>query len=248
MPISNFHACTVAVTGASGSFGRAMLQALAQRGASLVAITSSAESLVLLNADGTAIPVKQVIWHCGEEQALRPLLEQVDILVLNHGVNQQQARSRAATALALEVNALSSWRLLELFAEVAQQSSRPNRPKPEVWINTSEAEIQPALSPLYELSKRLLGSLVSLRSLDLAGANGPLRIRRLVLGPFRSNLNPIGVMGAGFVADQVLAQALLGLNLIIVTPNPLTYILMPLSTLARWCYFKLLTRPSPDQP
>ena len=60
----------MAVTGASGSFGRAMLQALAQRGASLVAITSSAESLVLLNADGTAIPVKQVIWHCGEEQAL----------------------------------------------------------------------------------------------------------------------------------------------------------------------------------
>ena len=168
--------------------------------------------------------------------------------MLNHGINQQQLRSRSATALALEVNALSSWRLLELFAEVVQQSPRPERPKPEVWINTSEAEIQPALSPLYELSKRLLGSLVSLRALDLSGASGPLRIRRLVLGPFRSSLNPIGVMGPGFVANQVLAQARLGLSLIIVTPNPLTYVLMPLSTLARWGYFKLLTRPSPGQP
>jgi hypothetical protein len=55
-------------------------------------------------------------------------------------------------------------------------------------------------------------------------------------------------MGPGFVANQVLAQARLGLSLIIVTPNPLTYVLMPLSTLARWGYFKLLTRPSPGQP
>jgi hypothetical protein len=98
------------------------------------------------------------------------------------------------------------------------------------------------------LSKRLLGSLVSLRALDLSGASGPLRIRRLVLGPFRSSLNPIGLMGPGFVANQVIVQARLGLSLIIVTPNPLTYVLMPLSTLARWGYFKLLTRPSPGQP
>ena len=90
--------------------------------------------------------------------------------------------------------------------------------------------------------------MVSLRALDLAGASGPLCIRRLVLGPFRSNLNPIGVMGAGFVAKQVVTQARLGLNLIIVTPNPLTYVVMPLNILMRWGYFKLLTRPSPSQP
>jgi monoglucosyldiacylglycerol epimerase len=247
MQMSNFHACTVAITGASGSLGRALLQELAQQGASLIALTSSSEPLLLLDLGGTAIPIEQVSWQCGQEQELRHLLERVDILILNHGINQQQLRSRSATALALEVNALSSWRLLELFAEVVQQSPRSDRPKPEVWINTSEAEIQPALSPLYELSKRLLGTLVSLRALDLAGASGPLRIRRLVLGPFRSSLNPIGVMGAGFVAAQILRQARLGLSLIIVTPNPLTYVLMPLSTLARWGYFKLLTRPSPGQ-
>jgi monoglucosyldiacylglycerol epimerase len=247
--MTNFDGCRIAITGASGSLGRALLQELAQQGASLVALTSSSEPLLLLlDLAGTAIPLEQVCWQCGQEQELRGLLERVDILVLNHGINQLQLRSRSATALALEVNALSSWRLLELFAEVVQQSPRPERPKPEVWINTSEAEIQPALSPLYELSKRLLGSLVSLRALDLSGANGPLRIRRLVLGPFRSSLNPIGLMGPGFVANQVLAQARLGLSLIIVTPNPLTYLLMPLSTLARWGYFKLLTRPSPGQP
>ena len=246
--MSNFHACTVAVTGASGSLGRALLQALAQQGASLVALTSSSAPLLLQDPAGTAIPLEQVCWHSGQEQELRELLERVDILILNHGINQQQLRSPSATALALEVNALSSWRLLELFAEVVQQSPRPERPKPEVWINTSEAEIQPALSPLYELSKRLLGTLVSLRALDLSSASGPLRIRRLVLGPFRSSLNPIGVMGPGFVANQILAQARLGLSLIIVTPNPLTYVLMPLSTLARWGYFKLLTRPSSGQP
>jgi hypothetical protein len=44
------------------------------------------------------------------------------------------------------------------------------------------------------------------------------------------------------VASQVLAQARLGCNLIIVTPNPLTYVLMPLHTLGRWAYFKALTR------
>ncbi|MEX0588233.1 MAG: short-chain dehydrogenase [Cyanobium sp.] len=238
---------TIAITGASGSLGQALLQAWwRQRGQSqaprLVALTSSKLPIELSDAAGKPIPLEQVSWQIGEESALRAVLEKVDVLVLNHGINHQQARSREATNLALEVNALSSWRLLELFAEVAQQRPSEGRPRPEVWINTSEAEIQPAFSPLYELSKRLLGQLVSLRSLELGGATGPLRIRRLVLGPFRSALNPIGVMGAGFVASQVLAQARLGCNLIIVTPNPLTYVLMPLNMLGRWLYFRLLTR------
>ena len=65
-----------------------------------------------------------------------------------------------------------------------------------------------------------------------------------MLGPFRSALNPIGLMGADFVATQVLAQAGLGFNLIIVTPNPLTYLLMPLASFGRWLYFRALTRSS----
>jgi NAD(P)-dependent dehydrogenase (short-subunit alcohol dehydrogenase family) len=239
---------TVAVTGASGSLGRALLIQLHAEGAQLIALTSTSEPLALSDADGQPIPLRQVVWQCGREEELRELLAEVDLLVLNHGVNAHGDRSAAATQRSLEVNALSSWRLLELFGELsaadaaagdAQSVSRPLR---ELWMNTSEAEIQPAVSPLYEISKRLQGQLLSLRSLDLAGPQ--LRIRRLVLGPFRSALNPIGVMSAAFVAREVLRQARWNWGLIIVTPNPLTYVLMPLAALSRWLYFRVFSRPA----
>ena len=249
---------TVAVTGASGALGQALLRQWHRRGARLIALTHGVTPLVLRQATGEAIPLQQVCWQVGQEAALRPMLEAVDVLVINHGINPQAQRSALATEQALEVNALSAWRLLELFAEVARQRQAPARmageagstasgeerlarPRPEVWINTSEAEIQPAISPLYELSKRLLGQLLSLRSLDLADK---LRLRRLVLGPFRSALNPIGVMTADWVAGQVLRQAVdWNCSLVIVSPNPLTYVLMPLTTLSRWVYFRLTTHP-----
>jgi len=237
---------TVAITGASGALGQALLQGWHRRGARLIAITHSTAPLQLHTADGRAIPLQQLHWQTGQEERLLEHLHAVDVLVLNHGINLQQQRSAAATTQSLEVNALSSWRLLEGFAAlVARRSQRAgaDRPRPEVWINTSEAEIEPAFSPLYEISKRLLGQLISLRSLDL---ERNVRIRRLVLGPFRSALNPVGVMPVAFVANQVLMQAALGLNLIIVTPNPLVYVLMPLTTLGRWLYFSLLTRPTED--
>jgi monoglucosyldiacylglycerol epimerase len=238
----------VAITGASGALGQALLRSWHRRGARLIALSCGPRQLDLRGDNGEPIPLRDESWCVGQEEHLRALLADVDVLVLNHGINVHADRSAAATQQSLEVNALSSWRLLELFAAVvAERSKRSDpaiRPQPEVWINTSEAEIQPALSPLYEISKRLIGQLVSLRALDLAGnpAGPQLRIRRLVLGPFRSALNPVGVMGAQFVANQVLAQARLGCNLIIVTPNPLTYLLMPLATLSRWLYFKALTR------
>ena len=203
---------TVAVTGASGALGQALLQAWHRRGAQLVAISSRDQPLVVHDRDGGTIPLRQVRWQTGQE----------------------------ASATALEVNALSSWRLAELF--VQQAAGRPGQAAPELWFNTSEAEIQPAVSPLYEISKRLLGQLISLRSLDWASGKRPIRVRRLVLGPFRSELNPIGLMGAEFVANQVLTQAHWGCNLIIVTPNPLTYVLMPLTTLGRWLYYSLTSK------
>ena len=233
---------TVAVTGASGALGQALLQRWHRRGARLIAVCHSTAPLQLQTADQQPIALQQLRWQVGQEDALVAQLAEVDLLVLNHGINRQQLRSAAATTESLEVNALSSWRLLEGFAALVAGRSpqeQARRPWPEVWVNTSEAEIEPAFSPLYEISKRLLGQLISLRSLDLGRA---LRLRRLVLGPFRSALNPVGLMPAGFVADQVLLQASLGCNLIIVTPNPLVYALMPLTTLGRWLYFRLLTR------
>ncbi|MFZ0409615.1 MAG: NAD-dependent epimerase/dehydratase family protein [Cyanobium sp.] len=237
---------TVAITGASGALGQALLRQWHRRGARLIALTHGETALVVHQDPGEIIPLEQVRWQVGQEAALRPILEAVDVLVINHGINPHGDRSAAASELALEVNALSAWRLLELFAEVVQQRQQPaaagcNRPRPEVWLNTSEAEIQPAVSPLYELSKRLIGQLLSLRALDLAGR---LRLRRLVLGPFRSSLNPIGVMTADWVAGQVLRQAVdWNCSLVIVTPNPLTYVLMPLTTLSRWAYFRLTSHP-----
>ena len=243
----------VAVTGAGGSFGRALLRRWHARGAQLIALTSGDAPLDLVDGKGHAIPVRQVRWRVGEEQELAALLAEVDVLVLNHGVNVHTARDRTAVERSLEVNALSSWRLLELFATVVgerRSAVGPRapigvaRPLPEVWLNTSEAEIQLAVSPLYEISKRLVGQLLSLRALDLArAAGGPLRLRRLVLGPFRSSLNPIGLMNADWVAGEVMRQALdWNCGLVIVTPNPLTYLLMPLATLSRWAYFRLTTR------
>ena len=241
-PDQPFSGRTVAVTGASGSLGRALLIQLHGQGAQLIALTSSSEPLRLSNATGQPIPLRQVVWQCGREEELRAELAKVDLLVLNHGVNMHGDRNAAATQRSLEVNALSSWRLLELFGELAaaDAATQASRPPRELWMNTSEAEIQPAVSPLYEISKRLQGQLLSLRSLDLAGPQ--LRIRRLVLGPFRSALNPIGVMGADFVAREVLRQARWNWGLIIVTPNPLTYLLMPLAALSRWLYFRAFSR------
>jgi monoglucosyldiacylglycerol epimerase len=240
---------TVAITGASGSLGQALLRQWHRRGARLIALSCGPRQWQLRDGAGQPIPLREVTWCVGQESNLRELLKEVDVLVINHGVNVHGQRSAAASERSLEVNALSSWRLLEQFAAVvsernAAEDGRSGRPRAEVWLNTSEAEIQPALSPLYEISKRLLGQLVSLRAVDLADdpAGPRLRIRRLVLGPFRSALNPVGVMGADFVAGQILVQARLGLNLIIVTPNPLTYVLMPLATLGRWAYVRLLTR------
>jgi hypothetical protein len=51
-------------------------------------------------------------------------------------------------------------------------------------------------------------------------------------------------MDADFVAGQILFQASLGLKLILVSPNPLVYGLMPLTLLSRWLYARLLTGPN----
>ena len=231
----------MAITGASGSLGQALLRRLHDCGAQLVALTSSAAPLLVCDRQGAPIPLRQVSWSCGQEEQLRAVLNDCDLLVLNHGLNSHGDRSAAAVQRSLEVNALSSWRLLELFAQLAGADD-PQRPQRELWVNTSEAEIQPAVSPLYEISKRLQGQLLSLRSLDLAGPR--LRIRRLVLGPFRSALNPIGVMDADLVAREILRQVSWNCGLVIVTPNPLTYVLMPLATLGRWAYFQLCSKPA----
>ncbi|MDX1977782.1 MAG: bifunctional sterol desaturase/short chain dehydrogenase [Pseudanabaenaceae cyanobacterium bins.68] len=220
---------TIAVTGANGSLGRSLLQQLQQKGAKVIAITSS------VTAADPKLETWQ--WQVGQEAKWQAELAKVDILILNHGINVLSDRSPEAIQQSFEVNALSTWRWLELFFATVTESK--HKALKEVWINTSEAEVNPAFSPLYELSKRTIGDLVTLRSLD-----APCIVRKLILGPFKSGLNPIGIMSANWVAWAVVALAQRDFRHIIVTVNPFTYIFYPLKEFTRSLYFRLFSRAS----
>ena len=231
--------CRVGITGARGALGQALARRFQAAGAEVTGFTHGAPAV---DSDD---PVPHwVQWSCGAEAELEPHLTDLDLLVLNHGINPHGDQSSAALDKALAVNALSSWQLLQCCERIAATSSENKLL--EVWVNTSEAEIQPAVSPAYEVSKRLLGQLVSLRGATRSPQErSRLVLRKLVLGPFRSELNPIGVMSADFVAGQILWQTSIGARLVIVTPNPLTYLLMPLTELGRRVYSRWLNRPDP---
>ncbi|WP_017303975.1 bifunctional sterol desaturase/short chain dehydrogenase [Spirulina subsalsa] len=222
----------IAVTGASGTMGRALLTHLKAKGAKVIALTSRPEAVML---DGETTPLKTLTWQVGEESALAEELEKIDILILNHGVNVHGDCQENAIAQSYEINTFSSWRLLELFLKTVRTND--HIATKEVWVNTSEAEVNPAFSPLYELSKRTLGDLITLRRLD-----APCIIRKVILGPFKSNLNPIGIMSADWVARQVIKQAQRDTRNIIVTINPITYLAFPLKEFFVSSYFKLFTQ------
>ncbi len=225
---------TIAVTGASGTLGRSLLQHLHSRGAKVIALTSNTQT-VTFSRDGESLPIKTITWQVGKESELAAHLESVDILILNHGINVHGARTAEAIAQSYEVNTFSSWRLLELFFTTVRTNE--DVATKEVWVNTSEAEVSPAFSPLYELTKRALGDLVTLRRLD-----APCVVRKLILGPFKSNLNPIGVMSAEKVAKQVVNLATRDVRNIIVTINPLTFLAYPIKEFCVATYFKLFSR------
>ncbi len=237
-PQKTWKGLRIGITGVSGTLGISLAKALKSKGAYIVGLTHgsiSSESFVSSECLDQCIK-----WKCGKEKELDKIFKSLDILVLNHGVNLKESLNKDELNKALEINALSTWRLLERFEEIifAQEAFGP--PK-EIWVNTSEAEIQPALSPSYEISKRLIGQLVSYKlSSHSKEEKARLRLRKLILGPFRSKLNPIGIMNADFVANQIIVQAKFPLNFIIVTPNPLTYFLIPIIEIMRDLYFKLL--------
>lgn len=221
---------TIAVTGASGTLGRSLLKQLDLKGAKVIALTSGEQAVTLDN-----IPVKTVTWQVGDESALSSLLESVDILIINHGINVHGERTQDAIAKSYEINAFSALRLIELFFTTVRTNEDIVRK--EVWLNTSEAEVSPAVSPLYELSKRTIGDLITLRRLD-----APCVVRKLILGPFKSNLNPIGVMSADWVAKQIVNLAQRDFRNIIVTINPLIYIAFPIKEFCVSTYFRLFSR------
>ena len=226
----------IAVTGASGSLGKALLTQLHLKGAKVTALTSSGKEIIL-DLPGEKLSIPTLTWKIGQEAEITSALEKIDILIINHGVNVHEARDEKAIALSYEVNTFSTWRLMELFFKTIK--SDRDRVRKEVWVNTSEAEVNPAFSPLYELSKRATGDLVTMKRL-----NAPCVVRKLILGPFKSNLNPIGVMSADWVAKQIVNLATRDIRNIIITINPITYIVFPIKEFCVSIYFKLFTKAS----
>ncbi|WP_267382829.1 bifunctional sterol desaturase/short chain dehydrogenase [Cyanobacterium sp. uoEpiScrs1] len=225
---------TIAVTGASGTLGISLLKQLYSNGAIPIALTSKSQSIEI-EIRGKRVPVKTLTWQIGQELELIDELKSVDILILNHGINVHHKRTIEAINSSYEVNTFSSLRLMELFITTIRTNK--DRVCKEIWVNTSEAEVSPAVSPLYELSKRALGDLVTLRRLD-----APCVVRKLILGPFKSHLNPIGVMSGNWVAKQIIKAAKADNRNIIITVNPITFIVFPVKELIVCLYFKLFSR------
>ncbi len=220
---------TVALTGASGALGQALTAQLIKQNAKVVALTTHPDKML------TQSGVKVVAWQLGKEAELKQSLEKVDILIINHGVNVYTNRTLEAINESYEVNTFSAVRLIDLFfTTVSEPQAKASK---EIWVNTSEAEVQPALSPLYELSKRALGDIVTLKRLDEVCI-----IRKLILGPFKSQLNPYGVMSAQQVASSIMFLAKRDFRNIVVSINPLTYILFPVKEISTWLYYRIFTK------
>tara|TARA_Y100001968_G_C19431808_1_gene757477 strand:- start:1734 stop:2474 length:741 start_codon:yes stop_codon:yes gene_type:complete len=225
----------IGITGANGSLGIALTKKLRAKGAFVIGLTSKDPPS---QDKSNHAPNQWIKWRCGEEQLLDKTLQELDILILNHGKNHQGILTDNDIDEALQINSLSTWKLINRFEINSKIKKNKSFPR-ELWVNTSEAEIQPAFSPAYEISKRLIGQLVTLKWSRSEKDKLPgLIIRKLVLGPFKSSLNPIGIMNADFVANQIIKQVEMKFILIVVSPNPITYILMPLVELIRVLYYK----------
>ena len=225
---------TVGITGASGALGKELTKLFRQKGCKVVGFTHS-KTNDEINLES---PNKWIKWECGKESSLKKQLEKIDILILNHGI-YDLSRENSNYANSIEINALSNFKFLDLFEDIARKNESPI--KKEIWINTSEAEILPALNPSYEISKSLIGQLISYKKnlLD-KDTKKKLIIKKIILGPFKSELNPIGIMSPKFVSKKIYDLANSKSFLIIISPNPLTYILFPLKELINFLYCKII--------
>ena len=225
---------TIGITGASGALGRELTKIFRKKGFKVIGFTHSKNNYEL---DKNS-PNEWVEWQCGKEFLLQEHLKRIDILILNHGI-YDLSKENSSYEDSIKINALSKFKFLNLFEEIVIKNNS-NKLK-EVWINTSEAEILPALNPSYEISKSLIGQLVSFKTnlLDET-TKKKLKIRKIILGPFKSELNPIGIMNPKFVSNNIYNIANLNIFLIIVSPNPLSYILFPIREIYYFLYCKFL--------
>ena len=225
---------TIGITGASGALGKELTKIFRKKGFKVIGFTHSKSNFEIKDDS----PNEWIKWQCGKELLLREHLKKIDILILNHGI-YDQSKKNASYENSIEINALSKFKFITLFEEIAIKDS--SSIAKEIWINTSEAEILPALNPSYEVSKSLIGQLVSFKK-NLLDKNTKkkLKIKKIILGPFKSELNPIGIMSPKFVSDNIYIFANLNIFLIIISPNPLSYILFPIKEFYYLVYCRLL--------
>ena len=225
---------TIGITGASGALGKELTKLFRQKGYKVIGFTHSKTDFEV-NLES---PSEWVSWQCGKEAALKKHLKKIDILILNHGI-YDLSRESSNYENSIKINALSKFKFLNLYEEIALTNESPI--KKEIWINTSEAEILPALNPSYEISKSLIGKLVSFKkNLLNKDTKKKLIIKKIILGPFKSELNPIGIMSPKFVSERIYDLANSNNYLIIISPNPLTYLLFPLKEFFNFLYCQII--------
>ena len=227
---------TIGITGASGALGKELTKLFRQKGYKVIGFTHSKTNYEI-NLES---PNEWIKWECGKEASLKKQLEKLDILVLNHGI-YDLSRENSNYENSIEINALSTFKILNLFENIALNNE--SQIKKEIWINTSEAEILPALNPSYEISKSLIGKLVSFKkNLLNQDTKKKLIIKKIIVGPFKSELNPIGIMSPKFVSKKIFDSSNSKSYLVIISPNPLTYLLFPLKEFINFLYCKVIYR------
>ena len=225
---------TIGITGASGVLGKELTKIFREKGFKVIGFTHSKNNFEIDNNS----PNEWIEWQCGKEFLLKDHLKKIDILILNHGI-YDLSKKKSSYEDSIEINALSKYKFLNLFEEIAIKNNSAKAK--EIWINTSEAEILPALNPSYEISKSLIGQLVSFKTNFLdKNTKKKLKIKKIILGPFKSKLNPIGIMNPKFVSSKIYNFANLNFFLIIVSPNPFSYILFPIKELYYFLYCRFL--------
>jgi len=230
---------TVGITGASGALGKELTKLFRQKGYKVIGFThSKTDSKINLES-----PNEWIKWQCGKESTLKKHLKKIDILILNHGI-YDLSRENSNFEKSIEINALSKFKFINLFEDIALKNETPINK--EIWINTSEAEILPALNPSYEISKSLIGKFVSFKkNLMPQDTKKKLIIKKIILGPFKSELNPIGILSPKFVSKKIYDLANSKNYLIIISPNPLSYLLFPLKEFFNFLYCKIIYKYKP---
>ena len=105
---------TVGITGASGALGKELTKLFRKKGYKVIGFTHSKTNY----ETNLESPNEWIKWKCGKESSLKKQLEKIDILILNHGI-YDLSRENSNYENSIEINALSKFKFLNLFEDVA---------------------------------------------------------------------------------------------------------------------------------